>query len=139
MLILGVAGLLRQYSSSPPMTTTQTESKPPEPQQSHLIDEQFKLEANTYNPIKFSIPDTVGSARIAGGFKVLGKGYVDVFVYPEEAYRDYPTNGLKPVHLEQSRNNRINARLQQGTYYLVFENNTESPVELATELFLIYD
>ncbi len=101
-----------------------------------LIDEQFSVAASSHRAIPFSITDPAG-AQLAGGFRVTKGNPINFYVYPADAYSQYPTNGLKPVQLEQTRNKILNEKLKTGDYYLVFENNNALPATIATELLLV--
>jgi hypothetical protein len=108
----------------------------PEEKRTLLIDDQFEVAANEHRGISFNIETENG--RLVGGFRVTKGPDINFFVYPADAYEQYPTNGLKPVHLEGSRNKKLNERLPKGDYVLVFENAEENnPVEIAAELFLV--
>lgn len=108
----------------------------PPAKSTELIDEEFSVGAVSHRAVPFSITDPAGG-KIAGGFRVTKGKSINFYVYPAEAYNQYPTNGLKPVHLEQTRNKILNERLKPGDYYIVFENNDEQPVTIATELLLV--
>lgn len=110
----------------------------PPAQSTKLIDEEFGVESGAHRAIPFSITDRAG-ARLAGGFRVTRGRAINFYVYPADAYNQYPTNGLKPVHLEQTHNKILNERLKMGDYYLVFENNDQQSVTVATELLLVTD
>ena len=101
-----------------------------------LVDEQFSVAASAHRAIPFSVTDSAG-ARLAGGFRVTKGNPINFYVYPADAYNQYPTNGLKPIQFEQTRNKILNANLKTGDYYLVFENNDTQPATVATELLLV--
>jgi hypothetical protein len=108
----------------------------PPAKSTELIDEEFSVAPSSHRSIPFSITNPDG-ARLAGGFRITKGKPINFYVYPAEAYNQYPTNGLKPVHLEQTRNKILNQQLTAGDYYLVFENNDQQPATVATELLLV--
>ena len=126
-------------STAKPSPTTFEDLKnriAPPAQSTELLDEQFSVAASSHRAIPFSITDPAG-AKLAGGFRVTKGNPINFYVYPADAYNQYPTNGLKPVHLEQTRNKILNEKLKTGDYYLVFENNDAQPATIATELLIV--
>lgn len=100
-----------------------------------VMDNYLDIEPGTHTMIPFSVSKR--GLRLVGGLVVQTGEAVDVFAYPSADYEtSYPTNTLKPIHLEQVRNKRVNQELPIGNYALVFENNTAAPLRVAAEFWL---
>ncbi|MEP6924888.1 MAG: zinc ribbon domain-containing protein [Pyrinomonadaceae bacterium] len=132
-----IATNVNEAAKPSPTTYEDLKNKIAPPDKStQLIDEEFQVAAASHRGVPFSVTNSNG-ARLAGGFRVTKGKPVNFYVYPAEAYEQYPTNGLKPVHLEQTGNKILNERLKAGDYFLVFENNDDQPLTIAAELFLV--
>lgn len=112
----------------------------PETQRLTLLDEQFDVQPEAHRAVRFQILSEVKSARLVGGLRTTG-GAVNFYVYEADDYDDFPNTDAKPVQFEQTRNKKINLRLEPGDYVAVFENppGTTKPVNVASELLLVYD
>lgn len=112
----------------------------PETRRVTLLDEQFEVQPDTHRSERFSILSEVKSARLVGGLRATN-GAVNFYVYAAKDYEDFPDTTAKPALFEQTRNKKINARLEPGEYVIVFETPPESnkPVTVASELLLVYD
>lgn len=140
-VVVNVNANVADANAAKPSPTTYEDWKnkiaPPD-KRTGLMDEEIEIAPGAHKAVPFSISDQRGG-RIAGGLRVTRGKTIDFFVYPAEAYAEYPTNALKPVHLEQTRNKIFNERLKAGDYFLVFENNEDAPVSVAAEIFIVND
>ncbi len=119
-------------TSEPPTIATPTPTPKP---RIRLLDQIAAVEPGEHYALPFTVPNS--GMRLLGGFVVQDNNFGDVYVYPADVYESsYPTNALKPVHLEQARNKKVNAALPRGQYVLVFENNGDVPINIAAEFWL---
>lgn len=125
-------------TKSPPSYTEIIDKAAPPDKRAGLMDEQIEISASDHFAKSFSIKNPAG-ARLMGGLRVIKGKNVNLSVYTVEAYEQYPAGDLKPVLSEKTANKIINQSLKPGDYFLVFENNGESPNIVAAEFFLVTD
>ena len=126
-------------AASPPLTPTPA----PTPSPVRVMDEAFTLEEGSHRAVRFTVPAGAGGARLSGGFRVTGDGYVDFYVMGEEQYGRFAAGAApevtSPVFRRGQWNAKVGERLPGGAYYLVFDNPDYGTQSVAAEFFVLPD
>jgi ribosomal protein L37E len=93
--------------------------------------------ASTY-PIQFTIPDDAVSGRVAGGFKVTSGDQVDALVVNSKDYQNLVNHSsVNPIYESgPTASKKVNVKLEPGSYYLVFSNQSASNTSVAAEFYV---
>lgn len=126
-LAIGSAGrywLARRASSSPNVAG--------------IINETVNINPNSIYPIRFTIPNDAVSGRVAGGFRVTSGDQVNALVINEKDYqalvKNSPVSALYESGLIVSK--KINRKLDPGSYYLIFRNQSPGNTSVAAEFYV---
>jgi len=134
-----------QLTEAPTPVATPQATPSPTPVTLQLMDELFTLEEGTHRAVKFNVPQSVASARVAGGFRVTSGGYVDFYLMRPDQYDGFAAGDESDVssvlYREAQRNAKVGERLTPGDYYLVFDNrySDDDTQTVAAEFFLVFD
>jgi len=134
-----------QLTEAPTPVATPQATPSPTPVTLQLMDELFTLEEGSHRAVKFSVPQGVESARVAGGFRVTSGEYVDFYLMRPEQYDSFAEGEESDVssvlYREAQRNAKVGERVTPGDYYLVFDNRDSEygAQTVAAEFFLVFD
>ena len=126
-------------AASPSLTATPA----PTPAPVRVMDEAFTLDEGSHQAVRFTIPEPAAGARLAGGFRVTGDGYVDFYVMGEDQYGRFAAGAApevtSPVFRRGQWNAKVGEHLAGGTYYLVFDNPDYGTQSVAAQFFVIFE
>ncbi len=103
-----------------------------------IINQTVNISPNSIYPIKFTIPNDAVSGRVAGGFRVTSGDQVNALVIDEKDYqslvKNSPVSALYESGLTVSK--KINRKLDPGSYYLIFRNQSAGNSSVAAEFYV---
>ncbi|MDQ3821179.1 MAG: HNH endonuclease [Acidobacteriota bacterium] len=132
IVVFGGIFIMRRFSGGSSAAVAQSSNV------SNIINQTISVGPNSTYPIQFTVPDDAVAGRMAGGFKVTSGDQVDVLVVDSKQYQNVvnhtPVNPIYESGLTGSK--KINVKLDPGSYYLVFNNQSANNASVAAEFYV---